>query len=137
MRGSGYFKNHKKNSWKNKPDIKLIIEQEGIELKRGKALCPFHSERTPSFMVNRNKQTFHCWGCGEHGDVISFIMKLKGISFEDALIYVGIKKAASLLKLIRQSRGKRKSSVIMKRQSIIFTKNFAGNPANCTKSEYK
>lgn len=75
----------------NKPDIKLIIEQEGIELKRGKALCPFHSERTPSFMVNRNKQTFHCWGCGEHGDVISFIMKLKGISFKDALIYLGIK----------------------------------------------
>ena len=75
----------------NKPDIIRIIEQEGIELKRGKGLCPFHSERTPSFIVNRNKQTFHCLGCGEHGDVISFIMKLKGISFKDALVYLGIK----------------------------------------------
>jgi len=76
---------------KNKPDIIHIIEQEGIELKRGKGLCPFHNERTPSFIVNQNRQTFHCWGCGEHGDVISFIMKLKGISFKDALVYLGIK----------------------------------------------
>jgi DNA primase len=75
----------------NKPDIVHIIEQEGVELKRGKALCPFHSERTPSFMVNQKKQTFHCYGCGEHGDVISFIMKLKGVSFKDALVYLGIK----------------------------------------------
>jgi DNA primase len=76
----------------NKPDIIRIIEQEGIELKRGKALCPFHSERTPSFMVNSNKQTFHCFGCGESGDVISFIMKLKGITFKDALVYLGMKR---------------------------------------------
>jgi len=75
----------------NKPDIVHIIEQEGIELKRGKALCPFHAEGTPSFMVNRDRQTFHCWGCGEHGDVISFIMKLKDITFKNALVYLGIK----------------------------------------------
>ncbi len=75
----------------NKPDIIHIIEQEGIELKRGKGLCPFHTERTPSFMVNRDKQTFHCWGCDEHGDVISFIMKLKGVTFKEALVYLGIK----------------------------------------------
>ena len=75
----------------NKPDIRRIIEQEGIELKRGKALCPFHDERTPSFTVNEKWQTFHCWGCGEHGDVISFIMKLKGITFKDALVYLGMK----------------------------------------------
>jgi DNA primase len=75
----------------SKPDIVHIIEQEGIELKRGKALCPFHGERTPSFMVNQKKQTFHCFGCGEHGDVVDFIMKLHGLSFKDALVYLGIK----------------------------------------------
>ena len=75
----------------NKPDIVHIIGQEGIELKRGKGLCPFHQERTPSFMVNRDKQTFNCFGCGESGDVISFVMKLKGISFKDALVYLGMK----------------------------------------------
>ncbi|OQB44629.1 MAG: DNA primase [bacterium ADurb.Bin157] len=78
----------------NKPDIRRIIEQEGIELKRGKALCPFHDERTPSFTVNEQKQTFRCWGCGENGDVITFIMKLKGISFPEALIYLGISRGA-------------------------------------------
>jgi hypothetical protein len=75
----------------NKPDIVAIIEREGIELKRGKAPCPFHSERTPSFMVNQNKQKFNCYGCGEHGDVIDFIMKLHKLSFKDALVYLGMK----------------------------------------------
>jgi DNA primase len=74
-----------------KPDIIQTIEQAGIELKRGKSLCPFHAERTPSFIVNQKKQTFHCYGCGEHGDVIDFIRKLHGLSFKDALVYLGIK----------------------------------------------
>jgi len=73
----------------NKPDIIHIIEKEGIELKRGKALCPFHAERTPSFLVSKKRQTFRCFGCGEHGDVIQFIMRLKDISFKDALVYLG------------------------------------------------
>jgi len=75
----------------NKPDIIQTIEKAGIEIKRGKALCPFHTEQTPSFMVNQKKQTFHCYGCGEHGDTIHFIMKLHGLSFKDALVYLGIK----------------------------------------------
>ena len=73
-----------------KPDILATIENEGIVLKRGKALCPFHDERTPSFVVNQRRQTFHCFGCGAHGDVITFIMKFKGISFKDALTYLGM-----------------------------------------------
>jgi DNA primase len=73
-----------------KPDILTIMEREGIEIKRGKALCPFHNERTPSFIVNQARQTFHCFGCGAHGDVITFIMKLKGLSFKDALSYLGM-----------------------------------------------
>jgi len=75
----------------NKPDIIATLEREGIEIKRSKAPCPFHSERTPSFIVNADKQTFHCFGCGEHGDVIDFIMKLHKLSFKDALVYLGIK----------------------------------------------
>jgi len=73
-----------------KPDILATIEKEGIVLKRGKALCPFHDERTPSFVVNQRRQTFHCFGCGAYGDVITFIMKIKGISFKDALTYLGM-----------------------------------------------
>jgi len=47
-------------------------------------ICPFHTEKTPSFSVNSQKQIFHCFGCGEGGNVISFIMKIEGISFVEA-----------------------------------------------------
>ncbi len=47
-------------------------------------LCPFHNEKTPSFSVNEAKQFFHCFGCGEGGDVVSFIMKKENLSFPEA-----------------------------------------------------
>lgn len=52
---------------------------------RMKALCPFHHEKTPSFTVNRNRQIFHCFGCGKGGDAIRFLMDHEGLSFLDAL----------------------------------------------------
>jgi DNA primase len=48
-------------------------------------LCPFHNEKTPSFTVNDKKGFFHCFGCGEHGDAISFAMKTEGLSFPDSV----------------------------------------------------
>ena len=50
-----------------------------------KGLCPFHSEKTPSFMVNEEKQIFHCFGCGEGGDVFTFLMKAGHFSFPQAV----------------------------------------------------
>lgn len=49
------------------------------------ALCPFHSERTPSFYVSRKKQIFHCFGCGVGGNVFTFLQKIEGISFFEAV----------------------------------------------------
>ncbi|OGX05350.1 MAG: DNA primase [Omnitrophica bacterium RIFCSPLOWO2_12_FULL_50_11] len=60
-----------------------------VPLKRAgrnyKALCPFHHEKTPSFMVNPDKQIFHCFGCGVGGDVFSFVMKHEQMGFPEAL----------------------------------------------------
>jgi DNA primase len=50
-----------------------------------KARCPFHNERTPSFMVNPARQIFHCFGCGKGGDVFSFLMEIEGLTFPEAL----------------------------------------------------
>jgi len=55
-------------------------------------LCPFHSEKTPSFAVNENKGVFHCWGCGEGGDVIAFVQKIEHLSFPEALQFLGVAK---------------------------------------------
>ena len=50
-----------------------------------RGLCPFHSEKTPSFMVNEEKQIFHCFGCGEGGDVFTFLIKAGHYSFPQAV----------------------------------------------------
>ncbi|MBO7174034.1 MAG: DNA primase [Burkholderiaceae bacterium] len=49
------------------------------------ACCPFHKEKTPSFAVNQSRQFFKCFGCGESGSAIAFLMKYKGLSFPDAI----------------------------------------------------
>lgn len=50
-----------------------------------KGLCPFHSEKTPSFMVSEEKQIFNCFGCGEKGDLIKFVQRFYNLSFMDAI----------------------------------------------------
>ena len=50
-----------------------------------KAQCPFHNEKTPSFMVSREKQIWHCFGCGKGGDLISFVQEYEGVDFREAL----------------------------------------------------
>ena len=67
----------------------LDVVSEYVTLKRAgkshKGLCPFHSEKTPSFNVNEDFQTWHCFGCGEHGDVFTFLMKIENLTFPEAL----------------------------------------------------
>ncbi len=68
----------------------LDLVSQYVKLKRvGKnyvGLCPFHSERTPSFTVSPDKGIFKCFGCGTSGDVISFYMKIKGLDFKQAIL---------------------------------------------------
>ncbi len=76
---------------KSKTDIVSIIG-ERIELKKAgrnyKALCPFHGEKTPSFMVSPELQIFKCFGCAEAGDVFAFLEKYEGMEFPEALKYL-------------------------------------------------
>ncbi len=73
---------------KDAADIVQVIG-EHVELKRAggrfSGRCPFHHEKTPSFSVNPQGQFYHCFGCGEHGDVFSFVMKFHHMEFPEAL----------------------------------------------------
>ena len=69
-------------------DIVQVV-QEYVPLRKAgttyKGLCPFHGERTPSFTVNRDKGFFHCFGCGQGGDVFKFVELQEGVGFQDAV----------------------------------------------------
>lgn len=61
---------------------KLRLQKAGREFK---ACCPFHNEKTPSFYINDDKQFYHCFGCGAHGDIIGFTMRVDNMSFPEAV----------------------------------------------------
>ena len=72
----------------NASDIVDVISESVILKKAGTnyfGLCPFHSEKTPSFSVNPGKQIFHCFGCSAGGNALSYLMKYHGISFPEAV----------------------------------------------------
>ena len=60
----------------------VTLKNAGIHFK---ALCPFHSEKTPSFIVTPERGTFHCFGCGKHGDIFTFLQEIEGVEFKEAL----------------------------------------------------
>jgi DNA primase len=76
------------------------VVSEYLSLKKSgrnfKGLCPFHAEKTPSFMVNPEKQIFHCFGCGEGGNIFSFVMKQQNMAFPEAVRYLAKKGGVSI-----------------------------------------
>lgn len=84
---------------KDKLDIKQLIEEYLTVKKAGaywKANCPFHHEKTPSFMISPEKQIWHCFGCGKGGDIFSFLQEIEGVSFPEALKILADKAGVKL-----------------------------------------
>jgi DNA primase len=92
-----------KDEIKQKIDIVELIG-EYLQLKPAgthgfKANCPFHSEKTPSFHVSSDRQIWHCFGCSEGGDCFSFVMKMEGMDFPEALMHLGQKVGVEIRRL--------------------------------------
>lgn len=94
-----FFSEEKVSEVRDRSSIVEVISGY-VSLKKAgrnfRGLCPFHSEKTPSFMVNEEKQIFHCFGCGAGGDVFSFLMKVNQISFPEAVEEVARRYGVSL-----------------------------------------
>ncbi len=93
------FDDSKIEEIKSRVDI-VELASEYLTLKKAGrnylGLCPFHQEKTPSFTVNREKQIFYCFGCGEGGNVITLLMKIANKSFPEAIKYLAEKTGVLL-----------------------------------------
>lgn len=93
---------------KKKTDMVTLVG-EYVELKKAgrnfKGLCPFHHEKTPSFMVNEELQIFKCFGCGKGGDALTFLMEIEGLEFGEALTKLAERVG---VKLVYQDRGEKR-----------------------------
>jgi DNA primase len=118
----------------NRIDVVELVERY-VPLKKAganyAACCPFHSEKSPSFTVSPTKQFYHCFGCGAHGNAISFLMEYQGLGYIDALKEL----AESVgMKLPEMERGPRKDSPgpdlyeVLERASRYYRDQLKGSP---------
>ena len=99
---------------KNRVDIVDLVSEYLTLKKAGRnftGLCPFHQEKTPSFSVNRDKQIFYCFGCGEGGNVITFLMKIADKTFPEAIEYLAEKTGVILPPMSSGKEGRQKDSL--------------------------
>ena len=99
---------------RNKSDIVTVISEYVALKKRGRnylGLCPFHSEKTASFTVSGEKQMFHCFGCGEGGNIFSFLMKIENLGFAEAVAELGEKLGVKVGKPATSVSGSEKDKI--------------------------
>jgi DNA primase len=121
---------------KSKIDIVDLISGY-VQLKKSgqnwKGLCPFHSEKTPSFMVSQSKQIFHCFGCGAGGDIIAFVGKYENLSFNESVKMLATKAGVSVTHIMKtdqkalQKDEKIRSALLT--ASLYFVKQLHGSVA--------
>ncbi|HLX83107.1 MAG TPA: DNA primase [Terriglobales bacterium] len=92
-----------KETLKQQVDIVRVVG-DYVKLKKAGAqnfsgLCPFHAEKTPSFSVHASRQFFHCFGCGQSGDVFTFVQKVENITFPEAVRLIAQKQGVPMPKV--------------------------------------
>jgi DNA primase len=121
---------------KTRADIVAVIGQH-VQLKKAgrswKGLCPFHSEKSPSFNVMPDKGFFHCFGCQKSGDVIKFVMEIEGKSFVEAAEGLGARFNVEVPKVdespeLRRSRGEKLSMLDINKHATAFFREVLADP---------
>lgn len=109
----------------DKNDIVEVIS-EYVQLKRSGSnymgLCPFHNEKTPSFSVSPQKGIFHCFGCGEGGTVINFVMKIENLTFFEAL--KSLAQRANIMLPETNNQDSKKEAAIKDKKETYFNINY-------------
>ena len=123
-----------KEEIKNQIKLSEIISKKIILKKKNDntyiGLCPFHSEKTPSFHVHDEKQFYHCFGCEKHGDIFSFLMETENLDFFSALKYL-----ASSIGLNINTKSNQNNSFRKKYETLELSSNFFIETLNSKKSE--
>ncbi len=83
-----------------------------------KGICPFHKEKTPSFIVTPDRGTFHCFGCGKGGDVFTFLQEIEGIDFREALVQLAEEAGVTLRSSAPQQREQRPGPKVPRSEMI-------------------
>ena len=127
----------------NATNIVELISDHGIVLKKTgvnfKGLCPFHSEKTPSFNVNSQRGFFHCFGCKASGDSIKFLMQIDRISFTESIQELANRARIPLEKNIRLARSQNTDEELgfqcLREAASLYVENIRGSEGKSA-SEY-
>lgn len=104
----------------------IKIEKSGINWK---ARCPFHNEKTPSFFISSERQSYYCFGCGEKGDIFTFVEKFEGLDFRGALESLAEKAGVEIKNLAKEERVDKKDELlsVLKEASNLYSENLKLN----------
>ena len=125
---------------KSKNDLVSVAEKYmRLEQRGGNfwGCCPFHHEKTPSFTINSMKQFYYCFGCHKSGDVISFIMEMESLDFNDAVKFLAERVHMPLPEIkiddekIKEQKRKKERSLALLRDTALFYVNNLRSSVRC------